>query len=601
MANKSYKHGIDFGGSNKIEGLQQASSAGDAVEYSQNVADLATKQDNISGGPGISKDGTSISVDLQTAGTDYDVLSLSGTFYSSLDGDYVRANYRADLDYVGTDLDLNFGGDWNVYYKDNGSGVWAVVMKRDTDQTQSTTPESGTWLAVLTTIDPTTITASVDSFIPNYQAVPHDFVTYASEQDETGLGYSPSSSDSQVSYAAGADPAGLKFTNSKLGLDFAGNVSSAASTKVFPSSVVKTYIDEQITEAKDLSNHPFNNAIANISGNPSNAQSMGEKLAAEIDTLDGQVSALQTKDSVHDSFIADNTSALGISQGDDAFPPATGAALPFVGNTLDASSRFQKIGESIGDVYSNIGGLLGLGQFDSDFGGGFVILPNGGNAKSLFQSVELELQSLSAGAGATWLAGVVKSVETSNISNLSNPSTDVFGGETLSQGDVFLAAGQTAQSENGFYVFDTTSTGLERWEEADTSEAFIQNRSVQIVSDGTEWAYKGIADPTVDTNVLPFEKIRESIIADQAISEAKLDSALSTKINAKADRFEQTGITLIAGVAFQVDHNLGIGVPMYGVYDSLNNEIGIEFDIVDNNSITIKSSEALTNVKIAIM
>ena len=331
---------------------------------------------------------------------------------------------------------------------------------------------------------------------------------------------------------------------------------------------------------------------------------MAEALAAEIDDLGVQVGALQSKDVTHDSFIADNTSALGINAGEDNINITEASATPFLGGSTDVKSLITALGTNIGSVYSNIGGLLGLGQFDTDFGTGFVILPNGEDAKSLFQAVELELQSLSAGAGATWSAGIVQSVETSNIADLSDPDTDIFGGETLSQGDVFLASGQTAQSENGFYVFDTASTALVRWADADADEDFIQNRSVQIVSDGTEWAYKGIADPTVDTNVLPFEKIRESIIADQAISEAKLTTTLADKLNDKVNKYTESGISLVSdgnvGFEYTVNHNLGTPVPSVTIFKD-GSRTDYDIDIVDSNSFTISTSQADSNISIAVM
>ena len=594
MANKEFNHGIDLKNLSKVVNLADGTANKDAVNKSQLDASAALKQDVLNGGAGIEVDGANISVDLQTAGTDYDVLSLSGTFYSSLDGEYTRASYRADLDYAGTDLDLNFGGDWNVYYKDNGSGVWAVVMKRDTDQSQSTNPELGTWLAVLTTIDPTTITASVNSFIPNYQAVANDFVTYSSEQDETGLGYSPSSADSQVSYAAGADPAGLKFTNSKLGIDFADSIANNASTKIFPSSVVKTYIDEQIVEAKDLSNHPFNNAIANIVGNPNNAQSMGEKLAAEIDTLDSQVSALQTKDTVHDSFIADNTAALGIAQGEDTLPPATGAAISFVGTTLDASSRFQKLGESIGDVYSNIGGLLGLGQFDSDFGTGFVILPNDADAKQLFQSTEAELQQIALGLGQFWAP--VNAYSNVNVAIL-NPSIDTFGGAGVVQGERVLLIGQTNASENGIYIFNTTSTPMIRANDADVDAEFTPNKTVQVLSSneegisGATFAYNGGDSPNVGSDNLTFTLKSKGVVGDNTITEDKLAVVVANKLNAKTDKYQEE-CTLVANVAYEVNHNLGEKYPVISTYGNTDTLESYTIIAIDSTKFTITSSSS---------
>ena len=150
-----------------------------------------------------------------------------------------------------------------------------------------------------------------------------------------------------------------------------------------------------------------------------------------------------------------------------------------------------------------------------------------------------------------------------------------------------------------FTSFDGSSSPMVRTSDADSSEEFTINKTVQVLESseegisGAKFQYQGIDQPTVGTNVLPFALVEKGVVGNNSIDEAKLTTTLANKINAKADRFEQTAITLVAGSPFTVNHNLGIGVPMYGVYDSLNNEIGVEFDIIDSNSITIKSSEAL--------
>ena len=134
MGNKSYKHSIDFGGSNKIVGMDQASSAGEAVEYAQNVADLATKQPNLDiEGQGIEIDGTTPKIRLSSAGVNYDDLTLTSTDFSSLNGDYFRASVGGYFSDAGNQLDWTEDTDFSWYYKDNGGGVWAVLGKRDSD------------------------------------------------------------------------------------------------------------------------------------------------------------------------------------------------------------------------------------------------------------------------------------------------------------------------------------------------------------------------------------------------------------------------------------------------------------------------------------
>ena len=595
--------GLDFGGVHQIKNIPSGINGGDAVNKSQLDARLALKQNNVSGGSGIDIDGSIISVDLATAGSDYSSLVVGGTGYTSLNGTYARLPYQAYLDYVGTDLDLTFGGDYNVYYKDNGSGVWAIVARREIDG-QEETSDGGVWMSVLTTFDPTTVTSTVNSFIPNYQAVSYDSVSNSDAQDENGF-VSPSEGSyafATTAYAAGSTPAGLLFDNSKLALDFANTVNSAASTKVFPSSVIKTYLDEQIIEAKDLSNHPFSNTIAQITGSPNNAQSMGEALAGEIDTLDGQVSALQTKDITHDAYIADNTSALGINQGEDVMPTPIGAAVSFTGSGGNVAGYIQTLGDSIGNVYSNIGNLLGLGQFDADFGTGFVILPNDADAKALFQATEAELQQIALGLGQYW--SPVEAYSGTNIT-ISNPSTDEFGGAVVSQGDRVLLTGQTASSQNGIYIFDTTSTEMVRASDADADAEFTPNKTVQVLDSseegisGATFAYTGIDSPTVGTNVLPFALKSKGVVGDNSITESKLGVVLAAKLNAKGNRYEDTGISVVADTPFVINHDLGYAVPNVTVYLN-NSKADFDVDIIDSNNITITSGTSESNISIVV-
>ena len=206
---------------------------------------------------------------------------------------------------------------------------------------------------------------------------------------------------------------------------------------------------------------------------------------------------------------------------------------------------------------------------------------------------ETELVALSAGAGATWSAGIVQSVEQSDV-DVTNPSTDVFDGVTITQGQIVLLTGQTDDTENGFWEFDTSASAMTRWTEADASADFIQNRSVQIVSDGTEWAYKGDADPTLGSTSLPFEKIRDSIIADLSVSEAKLSTALAAKIDNKVDK-EGADVTLVADTPLTVNHGLNSTDIIVQFRDSTGEIVNnVETHIVNSSSITLRFSTGIS-------
>ena len=60
----------------------------------------------------------------------------------------------------------------------------------------------------------------------------------------------------------------------------------------------------------------------------------------------------------------------------------------------------------------------------------------------------------------------VHAATTANI-NLSNPGTDTFDSHALTQGQRLLVWQQSTQSQNGIYVFDTSSTALVRAGDSD--------------------------------------------------------------------------------------------------------------------------------------
>lgn len=548
----------DFGNAQRIKNLPNAVDNQEPVTLAQLVAQLLLKQDVVSGGAGIILDGSTIEVDLATAGSDYSGFSLTNTDFASLNGTYTRLNYRAWLTYAGTNLTLKYGGDFNAYYKDNGNGIWAVVMRREIDG-DAATSDSGNWLAALTTVDPTTVTADVSSFVPDYQAVDYDWAGNADVLDEVG-NRSPAEGYSLVDlvYGVGSTPAGLKFDNNKLALDFANTTGDAASTKVFPSSVVKTYIDEQVSDAKDLANHPFSNAIAQIAGNPTNAQSAFEALAAENNTQDSQISAIQTVNTTQTSQLTALASAVGVALGTSSLPVITGGGVGFVGGT-DSATRFQSVADSILGIYQNMGTINGLNAFETDFGTGFVILPNNSSAKALFQATEAELQALSLGLGQFWAP-----VDVHNDTNIdiTNPGTDTFGGAVAAQGERVLLMGQTDASENGIYIFDTTSTAMVRATDADADAEYTPNKTVQVLRSteegisGATFAYSGDADPVVGTDDLTFVLKSEGVVGDNTITEDKLGAALADKVNDKTDKYVETVTTDASGYV-TVTHTLG--------------------------------------------
>lgn len=302
-----------FVGGERVTGIPNALEPTDAVPKQQLDQVASLKQDNMTAGAGVAFNGTEVLLNLAASGTNHAVLTLSGTDHASLDGVYQLAAIKGSLSYSGTSLDLDVGGNYNFYYKDNGGGVWAIVAKRDTDNihnNSSVGESNGSWIAVLTVNDPTSVTSDFNNYIPNYQSVDYDFLTYSSEQDADGNG-APSSAVSTVSYSVGSTPAGLKFEDGKLAIDFATSIQDSSSTKVFPSSMVKTFIEEGVTSAKESANNVFSNAVAQYTGNPSNVQSALEAAAAAIALVAQNLSNTNTLAASEYDNIDDLQSAIG--------------------------------------------------------------------------------------------------------------------------------------------------------------------------------------------------------------------------------------------------------------------------------------------------
>ena len=79
----------------------------------------------------------------------------------------------------------------------------------------------------------------------------------------------------------------------------------------------------------------------------------------------------------------------------------------------------------------------------------------------------------------------VHAATTANI-NLSNPGTASFDGHTLSTGDRLLVKDQSTQSQNGIYVFDTSSTALTRASDSDAWDELVG--TLVYVDQGTTYA-----------------------------------------------------------------------------------------------------------------
>ena len=379
----------DYQNAGKPVNIQQGSTSGDPIEYSQHQTDLATKQGNLTGGAGVKLDGDTVSVDLSTSDADFSNLTVSGATDSELNGVYTRASYEAYVQYKsGTDgdFDLRFGGDFAFFYKDNGNGTWSIVGANDTDGNANSNNQ---WYAVTTGINPATVTGDVNNYVvdSNPGVGGSQFQpTNSHDLDEDGKRV-PTATDSNIAYGEGASDSFLAFESGKLKVQVVSDISSGSTTNIVSGGAVKTAIEEAEARSKLGTNTSFSNSVANIAGNPTNAQSMGEGLAAEIDNVENTVSGHTTQIGTINSRQSALADAVGVALGDSDMGTFGGTGAIFLSGATTAKAGIEGAAAGAATSLSVLGTVLGLSQGDTDFGGGFTILPNDADAKTIFQTV----------------------------------------------------------------------------------------------------------------------------------------------------------------------------------------------------------------------
>lgn len=597
MAISKMRKSLEFVGGETVTGLPTATQNSHAVPLSQLNSSAATKQDSLTAGSGIDLTGTTLKVDLATAGVDYNTLTLSGATYSSLNGAYTLASYKGSLSYTGVQLNLDVGGSFNFYYKDNGSGVWAIIGKRDTDNiyNNGSVGEGGEWIAVLTTVDPTSITDDYTAFIPNYVAVDSFFITFSSEQDSNGNG-TPSSADSNVDYATGTSPAGLIFDNNKLALDFAQATGDAVSTKVFPSSVIKTYTDEQVTSAKQASNNVFSNTVAQLAGNPANVQSAIEAAKSLIDGVNSTVSSNQTTAASEYSNIDNLQAALGspsINLG------TTHASLT---DNTDAKSLINELAVLIAEVRSDADTSLGLttGQLigaisntvtnGSDLVAALTSIVNAietvqGDLTNRLGSVDFFHNGDEFPLTANQIAGtealdIVKTGAGTGEEN--DVAAYVTGLSTPRDIRILVSYGINGDADAGIYVRDKDTGFLTRATDFDESSEIQKDDIVQVVLGGStafaDFAVINDSNPTIGTDAIKFKLYRAAGVGDNQITKAKMDDTFLAEIENLPRQFGPSSVTIPANGSLTVTHNL-IKESPYTIYDTSGNDQSDAFEI----------------------
>ncbi len=638
MANTGLKKVVvnqDLQSKYKFINSMPGTSSGELVEYAQFITSVGTKQNILTDGNGINITGDVVSVDLATTGSDYDILSVSNATFASLNGDYTKLNYSAYLQEAsGNTLDLIVGDDdidWNGYYKYNGSSTWAVCFKKDTDGSETTTPNADTWLSVLTTTDPTSImyngsgSMPISSFIPDYTAV--DFFPVSSANESSGDGnFSPSATSPNVSYATGSTPAGLLFDNSKLAIDFAQTISAGSSTKVYPSSIIKTYVDEQIVTAKDLSNQPFNNAIAQITGNPTNAQSALEGLAAEIDTADSAISAANTVNADQTVDIAAHSSVLGVSDGDTNLGDFTdadltdNADLKTVLNNLAATSRASD--ESLADAIGITLGDTDLGTMTNS------IVPDNSDVKAAVEALGNNIESVqlatrkplglvdyyhnadTSAGGVALTAGQIDGSEAFNTAVTGGGSTETFDLTSATEAVTILVSygKEVGNVAAGVYSRDPSTGILSRYPEFDETGEIPANGYWQVLNEVTgplAYAFFSVyntTDPVLGVDPIKIGADSLSGIGNGTVTLAKLGPDVIADIDSKNVKVSAQ-YTIVANTPLVITHSLGICA--VSVIDTLGNDISaqveIDHDAPSFTTVTIGSGDTYTDAYVTLL
>ena len=541
---------------------------------------------------------------------------------------YTLATYKGSLSYSGTSLDLDVGGTYNVYHKYNGSGVWAVVMKRDTDNIHnngSTGEGNGQWLAVLTTTDPTNISADYNNFIPNYQSVDYDMITSSSEQDDNGNG-TVSSSSSQVAYASGNTPAGLIFQNDKLAIDFAPNLAAAASTNTLPASVVATAISEAEARASQAQNTTFSNAVAQLPNNPNNTQSALEASKVAIDAVSTTVSANQATASTEYGHIDDLQAALGTTSDDmgsihstltsDVSARANIAELAVLVKALrdDAVATVGVgMGSGIATAGDNVTATDVEGAIsDLDVALGLVQ----GDLTSRIPAVDQYHNAVQYPLTSDQLAGVtpVDAAQYDQVDLVSGTSiswsTDMSGFVTDVR--ILVDFGSVGDVHAGIYDRDHTTGLLTRSEYFNEASEIQKNAIFQVryggAIAGAEFMVVTPDEPSVGSDPIGFENISAVIIGQGTIAKDRLRPELQTELDDKnvkvivEDTVGSGVADLSAGVGKVISHTLGRC--MVSVVDASGNDISAQVEIDHNvptfNQVTITSGDNYNNVFITL-
>lgn len=234
----------------------------------------------------------------------------------------------------------------------------------------------------------------------------------------------------------------------------------------------------------------------------------------------------------------------------------------------------------------------------------------------------------------------VRAASTANI-NLASPGASIDG-VAMNAGDRFLAKNQSTGSQNGVYVWNGASTAATRASDANSSAdvsagLFIPNVAEGTVNGDTAWVLTTNDPIVLDTTALTFTAFSSGgtsyvagagltltgstfdvVAADGSIT-VNADSITVGNVPISKGGTGQTTaaaartalgavgkyaatITTVAATPLTVTHNLGTQDVTVALYTaaSAGDMVWADVHNVDNNSLTITTAEAQSNMRIVV-
>ena len=605
----------------KFINAKQAEAAGELVEFEQLNNALALKQNNLTGGNGIKIESDVISLDIGSTGTDHNSVTISGIGAASLNGEYTLAPFKGHLDQIGSYFDLVYGGNHNVYVKEVTPSSWALLIALESGGNYY-------WHAAVTTQDPSNITQNISQLFPPFNTIDASPVTTVSEQDENN-NFSPSSDSSSVTYSVGTNPGGLIIQNGKAVVDFANAISEVASNKVFASSVIKQYVDAQDTHFKDSSNQVFSNAVAQLTGNPSNPQTAIEAIKTLIDALSATVTSNQSTAAIEYVNIDSLRSALGSNL------QHMGITHDSLSNNTSAKGLINELAALIATLRADANTTLGIADVGGTLSGVGGSVPDGLDVKDVISHLANEsadlmsdqftriaaahFYHLSVGANAL-TADQLAGTEAFNIASyvlnddlgneIGNESIDISG--LLYDARILVDYGSGGNVNAGVYIRDKDTGFLSRATYFDESDEILKGTHMKIVNGGviagSDFVVVNANNPVIGVDPIEFAVDDFLYIGNGVITKEKLNDSLQNEIDAKnvkeiVEDGAGSGIAdLTAGVGKVISHSLGRC--MVSIVDANGNDISAQVEIDHNNptfnQVTITSGDDYTGVYITL-